>query len=171
MRVLPVPNVNVEPGSLKVIRNSQNEGVLPPTISASRGTTMPVCGGVEEYNEQCLCVKYHSQWVLTSFYESTPSAQDPLGDTTSQGFTEDSGNARANIPNASKESNLRDTSRFSRVLLEHIPSTQGFWRVPSSNRLKATERPHRHTSLSYADHKLSVEYRRKRRLHIQNRSA
>ena len=29
MRVLPMPNINVEPGSLKVIRNSQNEGVLP----------------------------------------------------------------------------------------------------------------------------------------------
>ena len=32
----PVPNVNIEPGGLKVTRNSQNEGVPPPpTINAS----------------------------------------------------------------------------------------------------------------------------------------
>ena len=37
----------------------------------------------------------HSQGVQTSFYESTPSAQDPLGNTSSQWFTEDSQNARA----------------------------------------------------------------------------
>ena len=80
-----MPNVNVEPESLKVIRNSQYEGVPPPpTISASRGMTMSVCGGVD-----------NSQGVQTSFYESTPSAQDPLGNTSSQGFTEDSQNARA----------------------------------------------------------------------------
>ena len=130
----------------------------PPTISASRGTTMPVCGGVEVYNERSLRVKYRSQGVQTSFYESTPSAQDPLGDTTSQGFTEDSGNARANIFNVSKERNLRDTFRLSRVLFEHIPGTQGFWRVASSNRLKATECQHRRASLSHAHHKLSAEY-------------
>ena len=47
-----MPKVNVEPGSLKVIRHGQNEGVTLPTISASRGT---------------------------SFYESTPSAQEQPG--------------------------------------------------------------------------------------------
>ena len=40
--------------------------------------TMPVCGGVEAYNEQSLCVK-------TSFYESTPPAQDPMGNKISSG--------------------------------------------------------------------------------------
>ena len=119
---------------------------------------MPVCGGVEVYNERSLRVKYSSQGVQTSFYESIPSAQDPLGDTTSHGFTEDSGNARANIPNSSKECNLRDTSRFSRVLFERIPGMQGFWRVESSNSLKATECPHRRTSLSHAHNKISAEY-------------
>ena len=54
----------------------------------------------------------------------------------SQGFTEDSGNARANIPNASKERNLRDNFRHPRVLLKRIPGMQGFWKVASSNRLK-----------------------------------
>ena len=73
----------------------------PPTISASWRTTMPFCGGVEAYNERSLRVRYRSQGVETSFYHSTPSAQDPLGCTNSQGLTEDSGNARANIPNAS----------------------------------------------------------------------
>ena len=154
MRVLPVPNVNVEPGSLKVIRNSQqNEGVLPPTISASRGTTMPVCGGVEAYNKRSLRVKYCSQGVQTSFYKSTPSAQDP------------------DVPNALKQRDLRGTSRYSRFLFERIPDTQGFWRVVSSNLFKTTERPHQHTSLLHTYHKLSAEYCRKRRLRIQNISA
>ena len=50
---------------------------------------MPVCGGVEVYNERSLRVKYSSQGVQTSFYESTPSVEDPMGDTTFQEFTED----------------------------------------------------------------------------------
>ena len=64
MSVPPMPNVNVEPGGLRVTRDSQNEG-MPPTISASRGKTMPVCGGVEAYNERSLHVKYRSQGVQT----------------------------------------------------------------------------------------------------------
>ena len=54
----------------------------------------------------------------------------PMGGTNSQGLNEDSGNARANIPYASKERNLRDISRHSRVLLERIPGTKasGGWR-------------------------------------------
>ena len=123
------------------------------------------------YNERSLRVKYRSQGVQTSFYESTPSAQDPLGGTNSQGLTEDSGNARANIPNASKDRSLRDISGHSRVLFKCIPGTQGFWRVTSSNRLKTNEQPHQRFSLSHAHHKFSAEYRRKRRLRIQNRSA
>ena len=57
------------------------------------------------------------------------------------------------------------------VLLEHIPTAQGFWRVASSDRLKTTEHPHRHSSLSQAHHKFSAEYCQKRRLRVQNRSA
>ena len=144
----------------------------PPTISASQGTTVPLCGGVEAYNERSLHIKYRSQGVKTSFYESTHSARDPLGGTNSQGLIEDLGNARANFPNASKErSNLRDISRHARVLSKRIPSTQGFWRVASSDRLKTTEQPHRRFSLSHAHHKFSAEYCQKRRLRIQNRSA
>ena len=110
------------------------------------------------YNERSLRVKYRSQGVQTSFYESTPSAQESLGGTYSQGLTEDSGNARANIPNASKERSLRDISRHSRVLFKCIPgSKQGFWRVTSSNRLKTTEQPHRRFSLSHAHHKFSAK--------------
>ena len=48
---------------------------------------------------------------------------------------------------------------------------QGIWRVPSSYRLKTTEPPHRRYSLSHAHYKLSAEYRQKRRLCIENRSA
>ena len=130
-----------------------NEGA-PPTINASRATTMPVCGGVEAYNGRFLCVNYRSQGVQTSFYESTLSAPDPLENSIPQQVTEDSGNARANFPNASKEHNLRDISRYStRVLFERIPGSQGFWRVVSSYKLKTTETPHRRSSLSHAHHK------------------
>ena len=59
---------------------------------------MPVCGGVEAYNKRSLCVKYRSQGVQTSIYETTPSASDPLGNSIPQRVTEDSGNARANFP-------------------------------------------------------------------------
>ena len=156
------------PGQGGKSRGDKKQTECPPTISASRGMTMPFCGGVEAYNERSLRVKYCSQEVQTSFYESNPSAEDPLGSIICQGLTEDSGNARANIPYASKERNLRDISR---VLLERIPGTQGFWRVESSDRLKTTERPHRRSSLSHAHHKFSAEYHRKRRLCIQNRSA
>ena len=78
---------------------------------------------------------------------------------------------RANYPNASEERNLRDISRLSRVLFEHIPDTRGIWRVAPSYRLETTEPPHRRSSLSHAHHKLSAEYRRKRKLHVQNISA
>ena len=97
MRVPPVPNAHKEPGGLRIPRNSQNEGVLPPTISAIRG----YYGGVEAYNERSLYVKYSSQGVQTSLYESTASTQGSLGNKISQGPTEDSVNERANIPDAS----------------------------------------------------------------------
>ena len=132
---------------------------------------MPVCGGVKAYNERSFCVKYYSQWVQTSFYDSTPSASNSLGNTISQRVTEDWENARADFPNASEEHNLRDISRHSRVLIERIPGTQGIWRVAPSYRLKTTKLPRQRSSLSHAHHKLSAEYRRKRRLRIQNRSA
>ena len=50
----------------------------------------------------------------------------------SVGSTEDPGKARANIPDVSKERNHRDTSGYSRVLLEHIPGMQSIGRVVSS---------------------------------------
>ena len=102
----------------------------PPTISTSRGTTVPVCLGMEAYNERSFCVKYRSQGVQTSFYESTPSASDSLGNSISQKVTEDSANARANFPNASEERNLRNISRnsgfYSNVFL--VRKASGGWR-------------------------------------------
>ena len=85
--------------------------------------------------------------------------------------TEDSGNARANFTNASEERNLRNISRYSRVLLKLIPGMQGIWRVASSYRLETTEPPHWRSSLLYAHYKLSADFCRKRRLHVQNGSA
>ena len=146
MRVLPIVNVNVDRESIRVSR--RNEGMLPP-----QSVPVSVCGGVEVYNE------------------STLSASESLGNTFPLGDIEDPGNARADFPNASEEHNLRYISRHSGVLFEYIPGTQGIWRVASSYRLKTTETTHRRSSLSHAHHKLSAEYRLKRRLRIQNRSA
>ena len=105
------------------------------------GTTMPVCERVEAYNERSLCVKYHDQGVQTSFNESTPSDHGPMGNRISPVAPEDPGNARANIPDASKEQDHSNTSGYSRVAFKHIPGTQSVWRVASSNRFKTTE-PH-----------------------------
>ena len=104
--------------------------------------TVSVYGGVEAYNERSFCVRYRSQGVQTPFYESTPSASDSLGNTFPPGDIEDPGNARADFPNASDERNLRNISRYSRVLFECIPGAQGIWKVESSCRLKTTEPPH-----------------------------
>ena len=125
-------------------------------------TTVSVYGGVEVYNKRSFCVKYRSQGVQTSFYKSTPSASDSLVITIPPGDIEDPGNTRADFPNASEERNLRNISRHSRVLFERIHGRQGIWRVASSYRLKITEPPHRHSSLSHAHHKLSAEYHQKK---------
>ena len=50
--------------------------------------TEQICGGVETYNERSLHLKYRSQGVQTSFYESTPSTPNPLGDQIPQGLEE-----------------------------------------------------------------------------------
>ena len=120
--------------------------------------TVSVYGGVEVYNKRSFCVKYRSQGVQTSFYKSTPSVSDSLGNTIPPGDIEDPGNARADFPNASEEHNLRNIPRHSRVLFEWIHGTQGIWRVASSYRLETTEPPHRRSSLSHAHHKLIAEY-------------
>ena len=122
-------------------------------------TTVSVYEGVEVYKERSFCVRYRSQGVQTSFYESTPSASDSLGNTIPPGDIEDPMNARADFPYASEEHNPRNISRHSRVLFERIHGTQGIWRVASNYRLKITEPPHRRSSLSHAHHKLSAEYR------------
>ena len=144
--MLPVVNAHVNRGSIRVTR--RNEGMLPPQSIPVGGRLCRFVEGVETYNERSFCVKYHSQGVQTSFYESFCS--DSLGDTNPQGDTEDPGNARANLPNASKERNLRNISRHSMVLFKRINGTQGIWRVASSYRFKMTEPPHRRSSLSHA---------------------
>ena len=99
----PMPNVHVEPGRLRITRNSQNEGVLPPQSVPVRGRLCQFVEGWKAYKERSLHVKYRSQGVQTSVYESTPSTQGSLGNKISKGPT--------------------DTSGYSRVLFEHIPGT------------------------------------------------
>ena len=81
------------------------------------------------YNERSLCLKYSSQGVQTSFYESTPPTRDPLGNKISSGAQRDSGHAGTNIPYASEERDNRGASEFPRILLVRIPGTKssGGW--------------------------------------------
>ena len=135
---------------------------------------------MEAYNERSLRVKYRNKGVQTSFYESTPSTQDPQGNKISPGVRREIRSSqgpeevlgmREHIPYASEERDNRGASEFPRILLKHIPGTQSFRRVVSSNRFKKSECPHSCTSFSYVHYKLSAEYHAKRRLCVQNRPA
>ena len=123
---------------------------------------MPVCGKVEAYNEQSLCVKYCSQGVQTSFYESTPSASDSLGNAISRG-----GGGSQKIQGMREQISLMlpDTPGFySNVFL--VRKASGGWRPVID--LKQLNHHIDTPPLSHAHHKLSAEYRQKRRLHVQN---
>ena len=127
-------------------------------------TTVSVYGGEEVYNERSFCVKYRSQGVQTSFYESTPSASDFLGNTIPPGDIEDPGNVRAHFPNASEEHNLRNISRHSRVR-----KASGGWRpVIDLKQLK-----HHIYTPHFRMHTISsvLSTIKKWRLQVQNRSA
>ena len=87
---------------------------------------------------------------LTSFYESTPSAQDPMRNKISPGAPEDPGNVRTNIPDALKERDHRDISGYFRIRFKCIPGSQSVRTVASSNIFKTAQRSHLRTSLSHA---------------------
>ena len=118
--------------------------VCSPTNNSSRRETEQFCGGVETYYKRSLCTKYRSQGVQTSFYESTPSPSNPLGDQISSGSRRNFGHAGTNHSHAPKELDNGGASDFTRVLLERIIGKKGFRRVVSSHRSKESERPHVH---------------------------
>ena len=89
----------------------------------------------------------------------------------SPGARRGTGNARADIPDAPKECNNRGASRFTRILLKCIPGKQSVIRMASSDRLETNECTHFRTSILYIHYKLISDYRQKRRLRVQNRSA
>ena len=72
---------------------------------------------METYKERSLRIKYRSQGVQTSFYESTPSPSNPLGDQISPGTRGNSRHTGTNHPHASKERDNRGASEFPRILL------------------------------------------------------
>ena len=144
--------------------------VCSPTSNSSRRETEQLCGGVETYYERSLRSKYRGQGVQT-FYESTPSQTNSLGDQVSPEPTRDFGHVGTNLPYAPKERNNRGASRFSRFLFKRIPGTEIYRRVASSYRSKESERPHSCTSFPYVHDKLCAKLCRKRRLRVQNRSA
>ena len=102
---------------------------------------------------------------------TSPSTPNPLGDQIPPGARGNSRHAGTNHPHASEERNNRGASELPRILLKRIPGTQSFRRMASSYRFKKSERPHSCTSFSYVHYKLSSEFRSKRRLRVQNRSA
>ena len=126
---------------------------------------------METYYERSLRSKYRSQGVQTSFYESTPSPTNSLGDQVSTGSTRNLGHTGTNFPYAPKERDNGGAPRLTRVLLERIPGKESFRRVASSYRSKASERPHSCTSFPYVHDKLCAKLCRKRRLRVQDRSA
>ena len=146
--------------------------MFPPQPAPVGGRLSEFVEGWKRINQRYLCVKYHNKGVQTSFYESTPSTQDPLGNKISPGGRRSSGHAGTNIPYASEERDNRGASEVPRILLKRIPGTQSFWRVASSNRFKLKilnahiYAPH---LKSYVYYKLSAEYCAKSRL--QNRPA
>ena len=126
---------------------------------------------MEAYYERSLRSKYRSQGVQTSFYESTPSPTNSLGDKISTGPKRSFGHAGTNYPYAPKERDNGSASRLTRVLLKRIPGKEGFRRVASSHRSKESERSHSRSSFPYVHDKLCSKLRRKRRLRVQDRSA
>ena len=132
-------------------------------------TTMSVYGGVEVFNEQSFCVKYRSQGYRLRFtshpfcFRLPGKYNSPRGHKKLQGMREQISLMLQR--NAISEISPDTPGFYSNTFM------QGSWRVASSYRLKTTEPPHRRSSLSHAHHKLSSEYRQKRRLHVQNRSA
>ena len=109
--------------------------------------------------------------VQTSFYESTPSPTNSLGDKISSGSTRNLGHAGTNFPYAPKECDNGGAPKLTRVLLERIPGKDSFGGMASSHRSKESERPHSRTSFPYVHDKLCAKLRPMRRLRIQNRSA
>ena len=84
-------------------KGNKQGGRAPPTSISSWRETEQLCGGVETYYERSLRSKYRSQGVQTSFYESTPSPTNSLGDQISTGSTGNFGHAGTNFPYAPKE--------------------------------------------------------------------
>ena len=96
---------------------------------------------METYYERSLRSKYRSKGVQTSFYESTPSPTNSLGDQISSGSTRSLGQAGANLPYAPKERHSRGASRFCRFLFKRIPGTEIFRRVGAGYRSKESKPP------------------------------
>ena len=127
---------------------------------------------MEVYNKRSFCVKYRSQGVQTSFYESTPSASDSLGNTIPPGDIDDPGNVKADFPNASEEHQF----------LEISPDTPGFYSNAVMVR-KASGGWRPVIDLKQVNHHIDAPHFRmhtissvlctviKRRLHVQNRYA
>ena len=78
------------------------------------------------YYERSLCTKYRSQEVQTSFYESTPSLSNSLGDQNSSGSRRNLGHAGTNHPHAITEVPPNSPGFYSNVFL--VRKASGGWR-------------------------------------------
>ena len=168
LRPLGKPSVIFEGTRIKVINN---EGVLPPQMTPVGGRLSNFLQGWKRIMNDPYVLSIVAKGYKTSFYESTPSPSNSLGDQISPGPRRNFGHAGTNHPHAPKERDNRGASEFTRVLFERIPGTKSFRRVASSYRSKESERPHSCTSFPYVHDKLCSKLRSKRRLHVQNRPA
>ena len=80
--------------------------------------------------------KYHVSGVPTFVFKSTPITQVPMGDTIQPGAQEVTGNARANIPDVTKERNNGGATEYSRILLQRVPGKQSIRRMASCYRFE-----------------------------------
>ena len=70
------------------VKVKSNEGVLPPQPAAVGGRLSEFVEGWKHISSDPLCLKYHSQAVQTSFYESTPPSETPWEIRSPQGLEE-----------------------------------------------------------------------------------
>ena len=142
--------------------------MLPSQITPVGGRLSNFVEGWKRITNDPYVLSIVAKGYRLSFYESTPSPSNSLGDQISPGSRRNFGHAGTHHCHAPKERDNRGASEITRVLFERIPGTKSFRRMASSYRTKESERPHSCTSFPYVHDKLCSKLRSKRRLRVQN---
>ena len=158
------PNVTTEgETSARILRSHWNEGMPPQPVTVGGGLSRFVEGWKHMTNDPYILTIVSQGYRLhfTSFYHSIPSMQVPMGNTEIQKV----------LMGNTKEHNIRVATTHSGVLLQCISHTKDLRRVDIVIDLKQLNAhldvPH---FCMFTMYKLTSEYRKKRRLLVQNRS-